>query len=96
MKRYSQKPGGGYKDYQHDEGAISEVEEDSNYSEGGQSLVKPGGPIIMRHIDVEKFLSPEELLDTKTKLGVFYDTERRFKLYADGMELIQRFVNPLS
>jgi hypothetical protein len=86
---------------ENDSQAISEeeVEEDGSQSEEQQTHQKrfnTKGPIIMKHIDVEKFLSPAELLDTENKISVFFDKERRLKRHADGLRLIERFVNPLS
>lgn len=78
-----------------DSQAISEEEMEEDGSQSEEFRMKKG-PIIMKHIDVEKFLSPEELRDTEIKIGVFYDKERKLKRFADGMHLIKRFVNPLS
>ncbi|TNV80188.1 hypothetical protein FGO68_gene5786 [Halteria grandinella] len=78
-----------------DSQAISEEEMEEDGSQSEEFRMKKG-PIIMKHIDVEKFLSPAELHDTEIKIGVFYDKERKLKRFADGMHLIKRFVNPLS
>ena len=74
---------------------ISEEEDDYDEEEEDNSsscTKRKRGPIFMKHVDVEKFLSQEDLRETESKISVFYDKERRFKRHADGLHLIEQFV----
>ncbi len=50
----------------------------------------------MRHVDLNKILSPEEKQMNETKIAVFYDKHRKYKRHADGLQLIKRIVEPLT
>lgn len=52
--------------------------------------------VQMRHVDIDKILTPAEKLSNESKINVFYDKHRKYKRHADGLQLIKRIVEPLT